>query len=149
MKILYLAGGLPHYYNLVLNKLQNEFNVEITAVVPKNHGATLGAGVHTSTEGIEFKVIFEEEYTTYYGKKFFKRVKQILKNEKPDLIMVNWPYQLALVFYPGLLYFLRKNKIAIISKEIPFKIQRMKMHYPFTAKEAGLQKIKKAIKKLH
>lgn len=147
MKILYLAGGLPHYYNLVLNKLQNEFNVEITAVVPKNHGATLGAGVHTSTEGIEFKVIFEEEYTTYYGKKFFKRVKQILKNEKPDLIMVNWPYQLALVFYPGLLYFLRKNKIAIISKEIPFQVPTYENALSFYSQGGGITENKESHQK--
>ncbi|MEN9703892.1 MAG: hypothetical protein RLZZ209_1320, partial [Bacteroidota bacterium] len=27
MKIMSLAGGLPHYYNLVLNKLQRDYGV--------------------------------------------------------------------------------------------------------------------------
>ena len=34
-----LAGGLPHYYNLVLNKLQRDFGVEVCVVVPTEKGA--------------------------------------------------------------------------------------------------------------
>ena len=93
-----LAGGLPHYYNLVLNKLQKEMGVEVCVVVPSAKGATLGAGVFESKDGIEFKVFYQEEYTTYYGKKFFKGLKELILQEKPDVLMVNWPYQAAFVF---------------------------------------------------
>lgn len=122
MKLMLLAGGLPHYYNLVLNKLQRDFNVEISVVVPKGNGATLGAGVFESTNGIEFKVYFQEEYTTYYGKKFFKGLRKIIGIENPDILMVSWPYQVSFVFYPFWYLFLRRNKIALISKEIPFQV---------------------------
>ena len=105
-----LAGGLPHYYNLVLNKLQRDFNVEISVVVPKGNGATLGAGVFESTNGIEFKVYFQEEYTTYYGKKFFRGLRELIKEEKPDILMVSWPYQVSFVFYPFWYLFLLSTK---------------------------------------
>jgi glycosyltransferase involved in cell wall biosynthesis len=36
--------------------------------------------------------------------------------------MVNWPYQASFVFYPGWYRFLRKHKVALISKEIPFQV---------------------------
>jgi len=122
MKIMSLAGGLPHYYNLVLNKLQRDYGVEVCVVVPTEKGATLGAGVYTSDKGIEFKVFRREEYTTYYGKKFFRGLKELILEEKPDLLMVNWPYQASFVFYPGWYRFLRQNNVALISKEIPFQV---------------------------
>ncbi len=122
MKLMSLAGGLPHYYNLVLNKLQREMGVEVCVVVPAQKGATLGAGVFESKDGIEFKVFYQEEYTTYYGKKFFRGLKELIVQEKPDVLMVNWPYQASFVFYPGWYNFLRQNKVALISKEIPFQV---------------------------
>ncbi len=122
MKLMSLAGGLPHYYNLVLNKLQREMGVEVCVVVPASKGATLGAGVFESKDGIEFKVFYQEEYTTYYGKKFFRGLKELILQEKPDVLMVNWPYQASFVFYPSWYTFLRRNNVALISKEIPFQV---------------------------
>jgi glycosyltransferase involved in cell wall biosynthesis len=122
MKLMSLAGGLPHYYNLVLNKLQREMGVEVCVVVPASKGATLGAGVFESKDGIEFKVFYQEEYTTYYGKKFFRGLNELILQEKPDVLMVNWPYQASFVFYPSWYNFLRRNNVALISKEIPFQV---------------------------
>jgi glycosyltransferase involved in cell wall biosynthesis len=122
MKLMSLAGGLPHYYNLVLNKLQRETGVDVCVVVPASKGATLGAGVFESKDGIEFKVFYQEEYTTYYGKKFFRGLKELILQEKPDVLMVNWPYQASFVFYPAWYNFLRRNNVALISKEIPFQV---------------------------
>ncbi len=96
--------------------------VEVCVVVPAQKGATLGAGVFESKDGIEFKVFYQEEYTTYYGKKFFRGLKELIVQEKPDVLMVNWPYQASFVFYPGWYNFLRQNKVALISKEIPFQV---------------------------
>jgi glycosyltransferase involved in cell wall biosynthesis len=42
--------------------------------------------------------------------------------EKPDVLMVNWPYQASFVFYPSWYNFLRRNNVALISKEIPFQV---------------------------
>ncbi len=122
MKLMSLAGGLPHYYNLVLNKLQREMGVEVCVVVPASKGATLGAGVFESKDGIEFKVFYQEEYTTFYGKKFFRGLKELILQEKPDVLMVNWPYQASFVFYPSWYNFLRRHNVALISKEIPFQV---------------------------
>jgi glycosyltransferase involved in cell wall biosynthesis len=91
-------------------------------VVPASKGATLGAGVFESKDGIEFKVFYQEEYTTYYGKKFFRGLKELILQEKPDVLMVNWPYQASFVFYPSWYNFLRRNNVALISKEIPFQV---------------------------
>lgn len=122
MKVLFIAGGTPHYYNLVLNKLNNFDNVEVIVVAPKGKGNTVGAGVHQTQEGIEFTIFPLEEYKTYYGKMFFKGIEDVIDQQKPDIIITNWPYQLAWIFFPLLYLKIRRNGIKIISKEIPFQI---------------------------
>ena len=95
MKILFIAGGTPHYYNLVLNKLNQFEGIEVILVAPADGGKTVGSGVHQTQEGIEFKLFHLQEYQTYYGKMFFKGIEQLIDDEKPNIIVSNWPYQLA------------------------------------------------------
>ena len=122
MKVLFIAGGTPHYYNLVLNKLNQFPNVEVIVVTPKGTSSTVGAGVHQTQEGVEFKLYHLPEYKTYYGKMFFENIEQILENEQPDIIISNWPYTLAWIFFPLLYLKIRRKNIKLISKEIPFQV---------------------------
>jgi glycosyltransferase involved in cell wall biosynthesis len=122
MKVLFTFGGLPHYYNLVLNKLNKVENQEIVVIAPKSDGKTLGSGVHQSMKGIEFKVHFLEEYKTIWGKPFFKDFIKTIKQEKPDIIVTMWPYVLAFVYNPILLWQIKKLGIKLVLKEIPFNI---------------------------
>lgn len=122
MKILFIAGGTPHYYNLVLNKLNQFEGIEVILVAPADGGKTVGSGVHQTQEGIEFKLFHLEEYQTYYGKMFFKGIEQLIDDEKPNIIISNWPYQLAWVFFPLLYWKIRRTRIKLISKEIPFQV---------------------------
>jgi glycosyltransferase involved in cell wall biosynthesis len=122
MKVLFVVGATPHYYNLLLNKLNQNSEVEVIVVAPAGNGKTVGTGVHQSQEGIEFKIHYLEEYKTYYGKMFFKNISQVIDNEQPNIIVSNWPYQLAWVFFPFLLWKIRRRNIKLMSKEIPFQI---------------------------
>jgi glycosyltransferase involved in cell wall biosynthesis len=122
MKILFIAGGTPHYYNLVLNKLNQFEGIEVILVAPAAGGKTVGSGVHQTQEGIEFKLFHLEEYQTYYGKMFFKGIEQLIEVEKPNIIVSSWPYQLAWVFFPLLYWKIRRKGIKLISKEIPFQV---------------------------
>jgi hypothetical protein len=87
MKVLFIAGGTPHYYNLVLNKLNQFPKVEVIVVIPKGTGSTVGAGVHQTQEGVEFKLYHLPEYKTYYGKMFFQNIEQVIDNEQPNIII--------------------------------------------------------------
>lgn len=44
MKVLFTFGGIPHYLNAMLNRLQAK-GVEITVVSPKKGNTTIGKGV--------------------------------------------------------------------------------------------------------
>ena len=121
MKVLFTFGGLPHYYNAILNKLNNEKDVEVHVAVPKANFKTIGKGVYQTLDGINFKIHFLEEYNSYYGKSFFKGFIELIKNEKPDIIVTIWPYILGFVFYPQLILTLKMHRIKLILKEIPFQ----------------------------
>ena len=124
MKILFTFGGLPHYYNLVLNRLNRIAGQEIVVIAPKANGKTVGSGVHQSIEGIEFKVHFLEEYKTLWGKPFFKNFLETVERERPNIIVTIWPYMLAFVYNPLLLWRIKKMGIKLILKEIPFNIPK-------------------------
>ncbi len=124
MKVLFTFGGLPHYYNAILNKLNNEQNIDVHVVVPKTNFNTIGKGVYQTHEGINFKLHILEEYKPYYGKSFFKDFGKLIKREKPDIIITIWPYILGFVFYPHLLLTLKYLGIKLILKEIPFQVPK-------------------------
>lgn len=124
MKVLFTFGGLPHYYNSILNKLNNVANLEIHVLVPYKSQDTLGKGVFQSQEGITFKVHYLKEYTTYYRKPFFKEFLKLLSTEKPDIIVTCWPYSLAFILKPSLLFKIKFRKIKLILKDIPFQLPK-------------------------
>ncbi len=134
MKILFTFGGLPHYYNLVLNRLNRIEGQEVVVIAPKMDGKTIGSGVHQSLDGIEFKVHFLEEYKTLWGKPFFKNFLETIEQERPDVIVTIWPYMLAFVYNPLLLWKIRRMGIKLILKEIPFNIPKFKEALAYYAK---------------
>ena len=124
MKVLFTFGGLPHYYNAILNKLNEAKDIEVHVVVPKTNFKTIGKGVYQTQEGITFKVHFLDEYNSYYGKSFFRNFRKLIKEERPDIIITIWPYILGFVFYPQLLLALKRYGIKLILKEIPFQVPK-------------------------
>jgi glycosyltransferase involved in cell wall biosynthesis len=139
LKILFTFGGLPHYYNLVLNRLQAIPGQEIVVVVPQKNGQTVGAGVHEVSEGIHFKKIHLPEIKAWWGKVFFKDFLKTLQAEKPDVLVTIWPYFLAFVFNPILYWNIRRLGVKIILKEIPFNIPKKGQFYDYFANGGALQ----------
>ncbi|MDI1235683.1 MAG: glycosyltransferase [bacterium] len=122
MKVLFLFGGLPHYLNKVLNKINAEPAIEVAVIVPSGNSLTFGSGVHQSDEGIDFKVIRLVESKAWYGKPFFKAFYKTIQSEKPDIIVTGWPYFLAYILNPILLFKLKIKGIKLYAREIPFTV---------------------------
>ncbi|GIK23442.1 MAG: glycosyltransferase family 4 protein [Chitinophagales bacterium] len=123
MKVLFLLNGLTHYVIPVLNKINQLENVEVIAISAGQHSSNVGSGVYLSENGINFKVYFDNEIERIYRKTFFQNFKIILDNEQPNIIVLGWPFVLELVFNPFLTFHIKKNKIKILFKEIPFQVQ--------------------------
>lgn len=144
MKVLFTFGGLPHYYNYVLSRLNEVNNLSVYVAAPESVGETLGKGVFQSTEGINFNLIKTAEYKSWYGKAFLKNLPQIVDDIKPDVLVIIWPYVLSLILRPLFLYKLKKNRIKIIYKSIPFGVPEFKdgllFRSDFVNEEGVLQK---------
>ncbi len=124
MKVLFTFGGLPHYYNFVLNKLNEVKNIKVSVLVPLKKSEILGKGVFQSESDIEFDVHRLPEYRTWYGREFFLGFNKLLSATEPDIIVTTWPYILGFIFLPSVLLKLKLKKTALILKEIPFGIPR-------------------------
>ena len=122
MKVVFVFGGLPHYLIKLLSKINESSKVEILTISPDTRGRTIGNGVHLSDEDTAFKSIKLVEYNTWYNKPFFKNFYSTIKSENTKIIVLGWPYFLALIFNPLLLLKLKYKKIKIIVREIPFSV---------------------------
>lgn len=120
LKVLFVQGGLPAYFKFILNKLNEVKGLEVIEIIPDGKGATLGAGVKVDTSGAEFKIIALEEYTTWYGKSFFKNFEQTIYDSGAQVILLGWPYMMFFAFHWGLVQRLKKKGIKIIHRDIPF-----------------------------
>jgi len=90
MKVLYTFGGMPHYLNAMLNKLHNK-GVEITVITPQKGNATIGKGVKM-VKGGTYRHLTAIEKKAFYGKSAYPSLPEIVREEKPDILIMGWPY---------------------------------------------------------
>jgi glycosyltransferase involved in cell wall biosynthesis len=122
MKVLFTFGGLPHYNNYILSRLNSIENLEIVVAVPQKGTKTIGNSVEQTSDGINFRLIYLEEKKAFYGNYYLSGLLDALKKEKPDVIVVIWPYILNFIVNFKLRRYLKKNNIKLIIKEIPFDV---------------------------
>ncbi len=115
-------AGLPHYFTLVLNKLVTEYGVEVALIKPGQRSASLGSGVHEDTSSRQFRLYELEEYKTWYKKPFLRGIQEVLEKEKPDVLIVNWPYILHFAMSTEFWGWFKATGIKLINRDIPFNI---------------------------
>ncbi len=130
MKVLFLFGGMPHYLPALLNAISKK-GVDVNVVIPSGKSKTVGQNVKMTKEGIYFNLIELKEYKTIYQKYFFKKINSVIKEIKPDIIVMVWPYMLSLFFKPAFLFLLKQNNIKIIIREIPFQVPPYREEWKF------------------
>ena len=122
MKVIYLNTIISHYNHPMLNKLVTK-GCELVMVIPQSESNTVGVGVKRNESMNQlYKVITTESPKAWYGKEYFPKLLSILKQEKPDILLLGWPYMLQLFFYPSILRYIRKASIKLIFSDIPFQI---------------------------
>ncbi|MDD3559749.1 MAG: glycosyltransferase family 4 protein [Melioribacteraceae bacterium] len=122
MKVLFIFGGLPHYYNSILNLVNENPDVDVIVLKPKEKSGTIGEGVYETEEKINFDIISVNEKKGWWGKPIFKNLSKHLASINPDAVVVIWPYILQFLFDHKTINLIKKNKIKLIYKDIPFRI---------------------------
>lgn len=119
MKVLFTFGGMPHYLNAMLEKLQAK-GADITVVSPQKGNATIGKGVKMVEEGA-YRHLNTQEKKMYYGKSGFPALPVIIADERPDIVVLGWPYFLQVFFQPSLRRALKRCGARLVIREIPFQ----------------------------
>lgn len=119
MKVLFTFGGMPHYLNAMLEKLQTK-GANITVVSPQKGNATIGKGVKMVEEGA-YRHLNTQEKKMYYGKSGFPALPGIIADERPDIVVLGWPYFLQVFFQPSLRRALKRCGARLVIREIPFQ----------------------------
>ena len=110
---------MPHYLNAMLEKLQTK-GADITVVSPQKGNATIGKGVKMVEEGA-YRHLNTQEKKMYYGKSGFPALPDIIADERPDIVVLGWPYFLQVFFQPSLRRALKRCDARLVIREIPFQ----------------------------
>lgn len=119
MKVLYTFGGMPHYLSAMLDKIHAK-GVEITVVTPRKGNTTIGKGVKM-VEGGTYKHLMTPEKKMFYGKSAFPALPGIIAEEKPDIVVMGWPYFLQVFFQPSVRKAMKECGSRLMIREIPFQ----------------------------
>jgi glycosyltransferase involved in cell wall biosynthesis len=121
MKVMFLFQGLPHYYNYVLNRLNDVEGLEIVNVIP-HQAESLPMDVYQTDDGINFRVCRLFEYSFFGGGMFFRGFWKLLQKERPDVLVVTDAH-IRGVRYDFRTFLARKwFGIPVILKTIPFRM---------------------------
>lgn len=123
MNIVFIFGGMPHYYNDVLNYIKRS-GVSLSVISPKERGKSLGDNVYETDDGIEFQSIKLNEYKSKDGDLFFNDINSVIKSLNPDVIVVTMAHLPALYKDPSFRKMISNNNIKILLKDHPFRLSK-------------------------
>jgi len=122
MKVLYLANGLPHYFNRVLSRMNETPGLEVVVVAPKGPGKYIGDGVFQTHQGVDFRLIELEEYSAGPFFVSFRGLASLILRERPAVIVMPEYLLTAFTLHPGLVLARSLVGAKTILKSIPFRM---------------------------
>jgi glycosyltransferase involved in cell wall biosynthesis len=124
MRVLFAGVGLTHYFNQILNRLQSDLGVEIHNLVASEGKGHVGAGVHESEHGVEFRIhrLRELVIGPYY--RSFRGLPALIRKLAPAIVVAGADYLNAFALDPLLRLSLRLADARLIVKDIPFRLPR-------------------------
>ena len=123
MKILFMGIGLVHYYNLVLNRLNQLEGFEVLNVIPRNSNGHIEEGVFQTSQGVNFRVCLLPEFSVSSLFHSFCGLPSFLRMERPDIIVFTQYYLPMFMFNLPVRLAVKRLKIKLIFKSIPFRLK--------------------------
>jgi glycosyltransferase involved in cell wall biosynthesis len=124
MRVTFLFSGLPHYLITLLNRLASVYGMDVSLVIPRERGISLGEGIRLADTGSSYKfsIHFLEEYQGKLDKPYFRDLHLTLLDISPDILVIGWPYIINFYFDRRSRNILRRNNISLVYREIPFDV---------------------------
>lgn len=121
MKVIYVNHTITLYTHPLLQKIIDK-GCELVMVLPLGDNGTVGKGVEVSqSNNNSYSKRFSSSCKKWYGKAALIDLNVILIKERPDILMIGWPYMLQLYFERELRKTIKYYNIKLIVQEIPFQ----------------------------
>jgi glycosyltransferase involved in cell wall biosynthesis len=121
MKILYTNHVITTYAHPLLQKLASR-GCEIVMLLPENHCKTVGENVKTvDTTHRDYRICYSRAKQMWYGKTALVDLKKTIAIEKPDILVIVFPYFIQLFFDRSIFKILKKYNTRLVIREIPFQ----------------------------
>ena len=121
MKVVYVNLGITSYAHPLLEKLTAK-GCDLVMLLPNSEDGTIGESVkRAALDQHAYSIRYSSTQKMWYGKPALTEMKSILLQEKPDILMIGWPYFLQLFFDGRLRSVINKWNIKLIIQEIPFQ----------------------------
>ncbi len=147
MKVIFLFAAMPHYLVALLNLLNKVAQLEIVVILPSSKSKAVGQNVYEADKNASFKIIRTiESNLSIFKKPYFKALSEIIKQEKPQILVLGWPYIIGYVFDWQLRIYMKKNDIKLIFRSIPYQIPLYKDAARFFREEGFYTESMKHIK---
>lgn len=120
MKALITDVALPPYTHAQFEKIASK-DCEVVVLLPESR-RDIGRGVKEyESRSHAYKILYSRVKKMWYGKYALIDLKSILIKERPDVLVMVWPYLLHLFFDRTILYTMNKCKTHLVVREIPFQ----------------------------
>lgn len=120
MKVLFVQTTITRYMHPLLEKISDN-GVTLVMLVPQN--SETGKSVKkTDYISSKYKVIKSPTKKMKYGKSGYPLLNNIINEEKPDILLIGWPYFVQLFFQRNIFKTLKQNNTKLIIREIPFQV---------------------------
>lgn len=120
MKILFVQTTITRYMHPLLEKIA-DFGHTLVMLIPEV--AETGKAVKgAESTSCKYQVVKSPTKKMWYGKSGYPQLQSILAEQKPDILLIGWPYFMQLYFQKGIFKTLKNNNIRLILREIPFQV---------------------------
>lgn len=124
MKVTFTFGGLPHYLIALLNKLVSAHGVDVSLILPRERGMSLGEGIRLgdAESSYLFSIYYLDEFRGKLNKLYFKNLHVTLEEISPDILVIGWPYIINYYFDSRSRNVSKRQNISLVYREIPFMV---------------------------
>jgi glycosyltransferase involved in cell wall biosynthesis len=124
MKVTFLFSGLPHYLIALLNRLVSKHGIDVSLIIPREKGMSLGEGIKLGGEAKEyqFSIHYLDEFRGRLNKPYFKDLHLSLQEIDPDILVLGWPYIINYYFDSKARLIVKSLNISLVYREIPFMV---------------------------
>lgn len=121
MKVLYTNHIITPYTHAIMQKVVSK-GADVVFLLPQQDNGTVGKGVvAANTQESSYQIRYSATRKKWYGKAALTDLGTALMQERPDILIIGWPYMLQFFFDRKLRKILKGFYIKFIIQEIPFQ----------------------------